>query len=153
MNCKNYQKQIYKYLDGELPPDAAMQFELHIKSCKACELTLANLQAVNKLIEDEKNEFKPNPFITSRVISKLSNEESFSAEPRYTLRYLTIATLAAAGIAIGIMIGSLFASKTTLLENSSSSLAVDQLADEFMPEGDNNPYNYVVTDNEIQTKP
>lgn len=152
MNCKNYNKQLYQYLDGELPKDMAMQFEQHIKDCKSCENALIKLQVLNKLISDEKNEFVADPFMSSRVISRLSKSEPV-AEQNFTLRYLTITSLAAAGIVIGIFIGSLFASNSTLFEDTTSTLAFEQLADEYMPEVDNNPYNLVIIESETPTKP
>ncbi|MHC1705209.1 MAG: zf-HC2 domain-containing protein [Tenuifilaceae bacterium] len=153
MNCKNYNKHFYQYLDGELPKGMAMQIEEHIKSCRNCENALGMLKNVNKLIEEEKNEFKPDPFMSARIISKLTKTETHIIEPNYSLRYLTITSLAAAGIFIGILIGSLFASNSSIFEDSSTTSAYEQLADEYMPEVENNPYNLVTVENEIPTKP
>jgi len=153
MNCKNYNKHFYQYLDGELPEGMAMQIEEHIKSCKSCEHALEMLKNVNKLIEEEKNEFKPDPFMSARIISKLTKSETHVIEPSYSLRYLTITSLAAAGIIIGIFIGSLFTSSNPIFEDSSTTTAYEQLADEYMPEVENNPYNLVTVENEIPTKP
>jgi len=157
MDCKNYNKQLYQYLEGELSENVAMQLEEHLTKCRSCENALIHLQRISQLIVEEKNQFTPDPFMSARIISKLTKSEHKIEKPKYTLRYLSITTLAAAGILIGILVGSLFASNTSFLEDtnltSASSSAFDQLADEYMPEVDNNPYNLVITENEIPTKP
>ncbi|HJR33882.1 MAG TPA: zf-HC2 domain-containing protein [Gemmatimonadales bacterium] len=38
--------RLSEYLDGELPPDAARDLELHLRDCAACRQSLAELKAV-----------------------------------------------------------------------------------------------------------
>lgn len=152
MKCKNYNKQLYQYLEGKLPKGMAMEIEKHLIECKVCEYTLLQLKEVDKLIETEKSEFKHDAFLSARIISKLTKSEPIH-EPKYTLRYITITSLAAAGLIIGVLIGSLFTSSNELIEETSATTAYEQLADEYIPEVENNPYNLVTIENEITTKP
>lgn len=154
MNCKAIQKQILSYLDGELHGEMAINFEKHITDCKNCQSEVERLKIVNSIIDTEKTEFKPNPFMSARVLAKLSSKEVSIPKHKATLRYLTISSLAAAGVTIGIIIGSLFSSVNTTTDIASTTQEWEQLADEYMPEVDNNPYNMVVTStNETPKKP
>lgn len=157
MNCKAIHKQILSYLDGELHGEMASNFEKHITDCKNCQNEVERLKAVNSFIADEKMEFKANPFMSARVLAKLSSKELSIPKHKVTLRYLTISSLAAAGVTIGIIIGSLFSSINTTSEIASTDQEWEQLADEYMPEVDNNPYNLVTrtstSTNEIPQKP
>lgn len=153
MNCKLYQKQLVKYLDGELPSELAMQLQEHISKCSTCSNMLEQLQSIDKAVEDEKNGFIQNPLLTQRVMINLNKVAIDPDESRFSIRYITIATLAAAGLAIGILIGTLFTSSTSSLNDSSSASVYEQLADEYIPEVDNNPYNQIVTETEKTTKP
>lgn len=156
MNCKAIQKQILSYLDGELHGEMAINFEKHITSCKNCQNEVERLKIVNSIIDTEKAEFNPNPFMSARVLAKLSSKEVSIPKHKVAIRYLTISSLAAAGVTIGIIIGSLFSSVNTSTEIASTDQEWEQLADEYMPEVDNNPYNMVATTtstNETPTKP
>ena len=153
MSCNKYKKQIISYLDGELHQDMASEFEAHLNSCESCKIELGRLKMINQLIEDEKSEFKADAFMSTRVLAKINNKEASSSTVGFSLRYLTLATLAAAGIAVGIFIGTLYSSSSTTTDNSTTVQVWDQLADEYMPETDNNPYNLVTITNETTIKP
>lgn len=153
MTCQKYQKHILSYLDGELHQEQANEFENHLLSCENCKLELTKSKMVYNLIEAEKSEFKPDPFMSARVVAKITNKELHASLNTYSLRYLAISSLAAAGMAIGVLIGTLYSSTTSLSENSTTSQEWDQLADEYMPEVENNPYNMVITTNQTPTKP
>lgn len=151
MNCKDYKKHILSYLDGELHQDLANEFENHLKGCNSCKVEVERLKAAYSLIDTEKSEFKSDPFLSTRVLAKINNTDISYTTNRYSLRYLTIASLAAAGIAFGILIGTLYSTSTP--ESTYVNQEWDQLADEYMPEVENNPYNLVTTNNETPQKP
>lgn len=153
MNCKNYKKHILSYLDGDLHGEMANEFENHLKVCDSCKDEVTRLKMVNNLIDVEKSEFKLDPFMSARVLEKLNRTDISSSGNRYSLRYLTIASLAAAGIAVGILIGTLYSASTSTTESTLANQEWDQLADEYMPVVENNPYNLVTTTNEITQKP
>lgn len=153
MNCKGIKKQILSYLDGELHGEKAIDFKKHITECKNCQNEIERLKSINNIISGEKMEFRENPYMASRVLAKLGNKEASVPKPNMTLRYLTLSSLAAAGVTIGIIIGTLFSSVNSSIEITTDQ-EWEQLADEYMPEVDNNPYNMVVTStNETPKKP
>ena len=153
MNCKAIQKQILSYLDGELHGEMAINFEKHITECKNCQNEIERLKAINSIINAEKMEFKENPFLSARVLAKLSSKEVSIPKHKVALRYLSISGLAAAGVAIGIIIGTLFSSINTTTEITSTDQEWEQLANEYMPEVDNNPYNMVAINNSTNETP
>lgn len=151
MNCKDYQKQIISYLDGNLYQDKATELTEHLKRCVRCSKAYNGLSSMYKVIEVEKKDFNHDPFMSARVLAKIGHKEANSTESRISLRYITIASLAAAGIVIGILIGSIYSTSNSI--DISSSQGWEQLADEYMPATDNNPYSLVLSTNETTVKP
>jgi hypothetical protein len=147
MNCKKYQKQIISYLDGELRQDLANELNTHVSGCKKCNEALENLQHVYRLIESEKSEFYTDTNLSTKILTKIKSKKSNGLP----LRYTTIASLAAAGIAFGILIGTLYTTNSEI--KSASTQDWEQLTEEYMPVVENNPYNLVLTTNELPTKP
>jgi anti-sigma factor RsiW len=152
MSCKDYQKQIISYLDGELHQDLADMLNQHITECKSCSKTFATLKNVYATVESEKAEFKVDAFMSARVLAKIKNRETSYSTSRISLRYLTLVGLAAAGIAFGILIGTLYNSNSSV-QTTTSIQEGDQLAEEYMPEIENNPYDLIANTNETPTKP
>lgn len=151
MSCKEYQKQIIPFLDGELQQDLANELNKHISGCKKCNNALTSLRNTYSIIELEKLEFKADTIMSARVLAKIKNRESNYSTGRLSLRYISFASLAAAGIALGILIGNLYSTNGSV--TSSTTQIWDQLADEYMPEVENNPYNLIITDNETTIIP
>lgn len=151
MNCKMYQKHILSYLDGELHQKMANELNSHIQECKNCSDALAMLTKANSIIASEKSEFKADAFMAARILAKIKNKEVEYSSKAVSLRYYTVASLAAAGIAIGVLIGTLYSTNSPI--QTPTAQEWDQLADEYMPEVENNPYNMVTTTNEIPAKP
>jgi anti-sigma factor RsiW len=151
MSCKDYQKQIISYLDGELPQDMADVMNQHIMGCENCKSTFENLINAYILIESEKSEYSQNELLAVKVLAKIKSNKIEYSSNIVSLRYYTIIGLAAAGIAIGIFIGSLYSTSSTI--KTTTTQEWDQLADEYMPEIDNNPYNLITITNETPTKP
>ncbi|NVO10109.1 MAG: zf-HC2 domain-containing protein [Bacteroidales bacterium] len=153
MSCKDYQKQIILLLDGKLHQKLANELNSHLNGCKSCREALEKLSKAYSLIELEKSEFKNNPFLSAKILAKIDNKRVSSSDAGVSLRYLTIVSLAAAGIALGILIGTLY-NKNRSIEASSTIQTWDQqLADEYMPEVENNPYKLVTITNETPKKP
>ncbi len=154
MNCLAIQKQILSHLDGELHGEMAYDFEQHIKNCITCQKEVDRLKIVNHIIDSEKEEFNIDPFMSTRILAKLSKNKVSATKQIITMRYLAISSLAAAGLMIGIIIGTLFSTVNASSEISSTEQEWEQLADEYMPEVDNNPYNIVaISTNETPKKP
>ena len=114
MSCKDYQKQIISYLDKELHQDLANVLNQHINECKSCSAALERLKSAYSAIESEKSEYTPNEFLSAKVLAKITSNKIGYSPNMVSLRYYTIVGLAAAGIAIGIFIGSLYSTSSTI---------------------------------------
>lgn len=153
MSCKEYQKQIISLLDGKLHQELANELNSHLNGCESCREALDKLSNAYSLIELEKSEFKNNPFLSAKILAKIDNKRVSNSNAGASLRYLTIVSLAAAGIALGILIGTLYNKNTSIDTTSTIKTWDQQLADEYMPEVENNPYKLVTITNESPQKP
>lgn len=139
MKCKKSNINLLSYLDGELDQEQQKRFEQHLTSCEQCQKALENLKQIYTGIEQEKEEYQPNPYLAVKVWDKLQTSNKSAKVPVIPLRRSTIVTIAAAGIAFGIAIGSLFSAS---LPNAQAN-AQDQwtqLADDYFPSDVFSPY-------------
>ncbi|PKP38333.1 MAG: hypothetical protein CVT98_05185 [Bacteroidetes bacterium HGW-Bacteroidetes-15] len=141
MNCKEVNKNLLSFLDGDLVPATQNNIELHIANCESCQLALQKLKEVYSEIHEETNSVKPNPYLAQKVWDKVHSNEGNISVPVIPLKRSTIFTIAAAGIALGIAIGSLL--NTTVSENSNTSNEQNwtQLADDYFPSEVFSPYD------------
>jgi anti-sigma factor RsiW len=154
MNCKDYKKHFISYLEGELPQDMANDIHKHIENCKSCANELAQMESVLSIIDEEKQEFKQNPYLAAKVLTRIQNKNVHVTQVRFSAQYFMAASLAAAGIAIGVIIGTLYSSSISTQTTNDSVQVLDQLSDDYMPEIENNPYNNIAYySNETQEKP
>jgi len=154
MNCKDYKKHFLSFLDGELHQELANDINKHIENCNSCATEIEQMKAVINIIQEEKSEFKQNPYLAAKISAKIQNKVVHAPRGRFSIQYITVASLAAAGFSIGILIGSLnYSSSSTVQDNNETVQVWNQLADDYMPEVDNNPYSIVINSNETQEKP
>jgi anti-sigma factor RsiW len=48
--CQGQTERIHRYLDAELPPEEAFEFEKHLLECRACRAVYQNVRAVSDLV-------------------------------------------------------------------------------------------------------
>ena len=151
MNCKEFHKQIISHLDGKLDQSLANELNQHFLVCKNCERDFRMLAAIYRTIDDEKAEFNPNSELSTKVLLKVTKVKHYRNE--ITLKFTTITALAAAGIALGILIGSLYSNNSASETFDTTQNYEQQLADEYLSGVDNNPYNLITIVNETPSKP
>ncbi|MBN2379234.1 zf-HC2 domain-containing protein [candidate division WOR-3 bacterium] len=61
MNCKEIEKLLQLYHDGELEPEQRKEIECHLSGCPACQAKLAEFSALDELIRDGEAEKVPDP--------------------------------------------------------------------------------------------
>lgn len=135
MNCNDFNTGIITYLEGQLPAESIRQFELHMNSCTECSQRFSILQSTWEQISAEKNELQPNPYLAQRVWARV---QPLSA-PVIPFRLKTIATLVAAGLALGIAIGSLAESANF----NQTETTWEQLAEDYFPSESLSPFDNV----------
>lgn len=139
MSCKLTNNNLLNYIDGNLDTPSQQKVKEHLESCLECHEKFVHLKSIYGLIEIEKQTVIPNPFLSSRIWEKVNQVNV----PIIPLRRFTIATIAAAGLAIGIVIGSLFNTTNKFSISSTSNQTWEQLADDYFPGDSFSPYENI----------
>lgn len=140
MNCKEVNKSITAYIDKELDASQTAQFEEHLSVCSECKELVAEMKLVYGEIEAEKNEFTPNPFLGNKIWQKIQEEKFAESAPVIPLRRMSIAYIAAAGIFLGVTLGTFLSNLLFTGTNENTEQTWTQLADEYFPSDIYEPY-------------
>jgi anti-sigma factor RsiW len=140
MNCKEVNKNLISFLEGELNDAEQNSLQEHLNACSDCKKNLIQLEKIYSTIEIEKMEFNANPFMAQKIWDNMQSSESTFNAPVIPMRRSTIITIAAAGIAFGVAIGSLLNSTIFIQPNNTSEESWSQLADDYFPSDIYSPY-------------
>lgn len=141
MECKEVNRSLLSYLDGDLNPSTHNDIEQHIANCEACLLMLQKIKGVYTEINQEVDSLTPNPYLAQKVWDKVHSNQPNVSAPVIPFKRSTIITLAAAGIALGIAIGSLLNASLSVNTNVSNEQSWTQLADDYFPSEVFSPYD------------
>jgi anti-sigma factor RsiW len=61
--CEDFRNNLSEYLDGEVSPDFALQFQEHLADCGRCQEELASFEQVGKIITTHLPTLEPPPDI------------------------------------------------------------------------------------------
>lgn len=112
MNCKLYQKEFEKYLEGSLPESTRLQVAEHLEECTACHEEFRLLELAENLINEEKK-LESNPFISTRVMARIEEIERRPKESVFdnlfgkVFKPVLITVTLTAALLLGIVAGSL----------------------------------------------
>jgi predicted anti-sigma-YlaC factor YlaD len=147
MNCKEVNKNLLSFLDGELNEAKNRSIQLHISNCKNCQEAFHQIKSLYSTIDIEKEQFEINPYLAEKVWTRLHSTGSSINTPIIPLRRLTIVSIAAAGIFLGIAIGSLFNMAFTNQTTEATEQEWSQLADDYFPNEIYTPYEELDNNN------
>jgi len=116
----------------------------HLGSCQSCQEALGKLQGIYAVIDEEVKAFEPNPYLAAKTWGKIHTKQETVNIPVIPLRRAHIITIAAAGIAFGIAIGTLLNASFSEDMNSPSEQSWTQLADDYFPSDVFSPYEELV---------
>ena len=140
MKCNEVNKKILHLLDGTLNETERTIVESHLEECSECNKVAKRAKEIMLVIEQEKDELVNNPFLASKVWSRIHKESIIIESSTSAIRRIAYTSVAAAGILLGIVIGtainSTFFSKS-LIE---SELMWSQLTDDYFPYEVYSPY-------------
>ncbi len=98
------------YRDGKLPRDMMTQVESHLKACETCS-GIYRLQVLADKVIDQEKELQPDPFLATRVMTRIDNLEGSGYKPATAfirvLKPVLVTVSMAAAIFFGIMLGNL----------------------------------------------
>jgi anti-sigma factor RsiW len=119
MNCRDVEKTLSAYLDGELPAGRKEAAASHLASCDACRSRLAEWQAVWKAL-DAIPAAEPSPLFRSRVLTRVrGTRTSVSGRIERFLIPVSAAAVALLGFWIGYMAGGNAAASARSAETAS----------------------------------
>jgi predicted anti-sigma-YlaC factor YlaD len=148
MNCKNTKGLMLQFLDGELSAEKTSEIKEHLMVCSDCSNELIKVKQLYGLIEVEKGEFLHNPYLSSKVLNRIMDhkeQESILLKP---MRYTLIASLSAAAVFVGIVIGSFLSNVNSNIAQSYTDESIELLADEYFPTSSNNIYDIQIDETE-----
>ncbi|MBI9033335.1 MAG: zf-HC2 domain-containing protein [Bacteroidales bacterium] len=130
MNCKELERMIPEFLEGEISVDEKKAFNEHILGCEICASLLKKMIAANAMI----GEFmisEPKPFYTTRVMQRIesASEEWYSLVPVFKGRLAAAFTVFV--VALGIFLGINFGSQLSSLTNMETVSGTEYLAQEY----------------------
>ena len=112
-HCELLQKDLFAYMEQELPPGQVQHLDHHISECTECNRILAEFRSMLALMEEQKS-IEPRPFAETRIMqgieSRLEKKQK-SSVPVFAriLQPALISFGVAAALVIGFFIGSDFA--------------------------------------------
>lgn len=138
-HCELLQKDLFAYMEQELPPDRIQHLDHHISECAECNRILTEFKGVLTLMDEQKS-VEPRPFAETRILqgieSRLEKKQK-SSIPVFAriLQPALISFGVAAALVIGFFIGSDFAtinSQYSQNEEMIESVRTDLNVPEFM---------------------
>ena len=114
-HCELLQKDIFAYIEKDLPPLLIQQLYVHISECNECNRIVAEFREILALIDEQKN-IEPRPFAQTRIFQGIESrlEKRQKSPVSVFARILQPALISvgvAVALAIGFFIGSDFAEK------------------------------------------
>lgn len=148
MNCKDTNKLMLQFLDDELSAEKTSEMNEHLMVCSECSNELSRVEQLYSLIEEEKNEFSHNPYLSSKVLNRIKDDKEQESILLKPMRYALIASLSAAAVFVGIIMGSFFSNVNSNVVQSDSDESIELLADEYFPTSSNNIYEIQLDETE-----
>ena len=102
MNCRDMEKTLSAYLDGELPSERRAAVAAHLRSCGSCSARVAEWEAVWTLL-GALPEAKPAPHFRARLLARL-HEPHLASYAEFLERILIPVSTAAVAL-LGFWIG------------------------------------------------
>ena len=112
-HCELLQKDLFAYVEQELPPGQIQHLDHHISECTECNRILAEFRSMLALMEEQKS-IEPRPFAETRIMQGIESrmekrQKSVSSFFGRILQPALISFGVAAALVIGFFIGSDFA--------------------------------------------
>lgn len=138
-HCELLQKDLFAYVEQELPPDRIQHLDHHISECTECNRVLAEFRSIHALMVEQKS-IEPRPFAETRIMQGIESrlekrQKSASSVVRRILQPAIISVGVAAALAIGFFIGTDFAdmhSQYTQKDEMIEAVRTDLNVPEFM---------------------
>ena len=125
MNCKKIQKHLSAYVDGQVGKTLQSRIEAHLQTCDQCRAKVEQFRQTWEWLGED-IDIQPSPFFSAKIRRRIRKLEAFTeTQPQWLCgleRFLIPATVAA-GLVLGIFLGSQLMSEMIGSSRSSSAAA------------------------------
>ncbi|MBP8042263.1 MAG: zf-HC2 domain-containing protein [Bacteroidales bacterium] len=140
MNCDIFKSNLLDFYYNECNKDTCLQMREHLDGCHQCATLFGKISAVLGSADAVKNE-SPDAFYYTRLSAKITTMHDSPAHTRWLLR-IAQPVLAACFAIFGVFVGYKIYDKLQQVEPYTAQIeaagkAEVQLADEYLPKGDN----------------
>jgi len=109
-HCELLQKDLFAYVEKELPPSQILHLDHHISECAECNRILAEFNRMLALMEEQKS-IEPRPFAETRIMQGIESrlekqQKSTSSVYARMLQPALLSIGVVAALVIGFFIGS-----------------------------------------------
>jgi len=134
MKCKQVQRRLNAYLDGELPAEMRQALETHLYGCSACARELASHQELRLLMDEPPAATVPEGF--ARLVRESASRHAVPVRPRAepeVWRVYPIPMRAAAMLALGagLLAGGLMGQSAALVRTTEQAAAAEQAEEDL----------------------
>ena len=141
MKCRKIKKYLSAYVDGQTGQTSQSQIEAHLQTCDECSAQVEQYRQMWEWLGEEVT-LKPNPFFAAKVWRRIREIEA-PPEPKIQwlrrFELLLVPATVAAGLVLGILLGSQLTSEIDTSRSYSSTAAeiIDNSVQAFsdLPEG------------------
>ena len=113
MNCKSMRMLLLDYLDDNLSTDLQNDVSEHLETCPGCSAYFSRFGKLPDIMAVDK-QFQADPFMYTRIASKLDNKIQQGIRLKPAFRTLIIAFTMLTGIYSGIWLGKSYNNKKTI---------------------------------------
>jgi anti-sigma factor RsiW len=82
LNCQEAGKLLHPYLDDELDLIRSLEFEEHLRTCRACAQAVENQRVLRTALDSGSLYYEASPALAKRVRAALAREERVEVSPR-----------------------------------------------------------------------
>ncbi len=109
-NCKLLHKNVFAYVEKELPATLMLQFDIHVSECAECAALVSDFKNVMILMEEQKS-IEPKPFAETRIMQAIESRlEKKQKTPSLIFGRLLQPAFISLGIIVAMVIGFLIGS-------------------------------------------
>jgi predicted anti-sigma-YlaC factor YlaD len=141
MNCKEINTNLIAYLENSLSKAVHQAFENHVSACDSCKKMVTNFSKVYNYIDQEKKEYTHNHYLGVKIWNRIETSKHKDVAPMVPFRRFALTSIAAAGLIIGIALGTLLSSLIFTDNNVAADHTWAQLTEEYFPSEVYQPYN------------
>jgi anti-sigma factor RsiW len=107
MKCRNIQKKLSAYQDGELGPREQEEVARHLLSCRGCREQFAELKRVWKIV-GQLDEVHPDPWFYGQIVRKIKQprEQGLLQSLQWVFQELRGPAIASIILIIGLLAGT-----------------------------------------------